>query len=238
MKKAIPGFKKSLLCFIDGFDFNRINPENTPFMSRSLSKYPHVRITSEPTTDHLPTILTGTHIHEHKIYDVILKTNSRNTTVIKRLYELLPDSLTTTLQCFLYLMSNSCELPRIPPKRRYQFDIVRAKSYRYKNYFNGLLKTGNIDTIFNIIGKEKCRYSHTTTSNLQQKILRNAGRGDCVLEFLEIYSVDLIHQWNMNKPEVVENFYRDIDVFLNNLCEKCRENGVALILLSDHVRMK
>jgi len=233
-EKSAAGFQKTLLCFIDGFDFNRINPENTPFLSRSLSKYPYVRITSQPTTDHLPTILTGKHLHEHKICDVILKTNSRKTNVIKRLFQLLPDSVTTTLQCFLYLISNSCDLPRIPPKRRNQFHIVRAKSYRYKNNFNALLKINNIDTIFNIIGKEKCRYFHTTSSNLQQKILRKFGRGDSVLEFLEIYSLDLVQQWNMNKPAIVDNFYRDTDAFLNNLFEKCRENGVALILLSDH----
>jgi hypothetical protein len=228
------GIQKTLLCFIDGFDFNRINPENTPFMSRSISKYPYARITSPPTTDHMPTILTGKHLHEHKIFHVILKTDSSRTNVFKRLYELLPDSVTTTLQCFLYLISNSYELPRIPPKRRKQFRIVRTKSFRQKNNFNAMLKINNIETIFNYIGKEKCSYFHTTTSNLEKKFLSKVGRGDHVLEFLEIYSLDLVHQWNMNKPAIVDNFYRDTDLFLNNLNEKCNKNGVTLILLSDH----
>lgn len=227
-------FQKTLLCFIDGFDFNRINPENTPFISRSLNTYPYVRITSHPTSDHLPTILTGKHLHEHKIFDVILKTNSRETNVIKRLFQLLPDSVTTSLQCFLYLISNSCDLPRIPPKRRSQFHIIRTKSYKHKNNFDALLKINNSETIFNIIGKENCRYLYTNSSKLKQKILRKVGRGDYVLEFLEIYTMDTVQQWYMNNPVMINKFYRDTDVFINNLYEKCRENGVTLILLSDH----
>jgi len=234
MKEAIPGFKKTLLCYMDGFDFNRINSENTPFISQSLNKYPYVRITSHPTSDYLPTILTGKHPHEHKIFDVILKTNSRKNNVIKRLFQLLPDSVTTSLQCFLYLISNSFDLPTIPPKRRNQFHIMRTKRFKQKNNFNALLKISNSETIFNIIGKEKCSFLYTNSSNLNKKILRKVGRGDYVLEFLEIYSLDSVQQWNMNKPAIISNFYRDVDVFLNNLFENCRENGVALILLSDH----
>ena len=233
-EKSYSRFQKILLCFIDGFDFNRINPENTPFRSRSLNTYPYVRITTDPTTDHLPGILTGKHLHEHKIFDLILKTNSRENNVIKRLFQLLPDSVTTSLQCFLYLISNSCELPRIPPKRRSQFHIIRTKSFKHKNKFNALLKISNSETIFNIIGKENCRYLYTNSSNLNQKILRKVGRGDYALEFLEIYTMDTVQQWNMNNPAMINKFYRDTDVFINNLFEKCRENGVTLILLSDH----
>ena len=233
-EKSASGFQKTLLCFIEGCDFNRINSENTPFLSRSLNKYPHARITSHPTTDPLPSILTGKHPHEHRIFDVILKADSSKKNVIKRLFQHLPDSVTTTLQCFLYLISNSCDLPRMSPKRRDKFQIVRTKSYKNKNNCNALLEINNLDTIFNIIGKEKCRYSYTTSSNLQKKFLGKVGRGEYVLEFLEIYSLDLVQQWNMDKLAIVDNFYNVTDVFLSNLYEKCCENGVALILLSDH----
>lgn len=233
-KRSNSRFQKTLLCFIDGFDFNRINAENTPFLSRSLAKYPHVRVNAHPSSDHLPTILTGKHPHEHKMFDVILKTDPDRNSLTKRLFQLLPDFITTTLQCLRYMVTNSYELPTIPPKRRNQFQIMRTKSYKLKNDFNSLLKIGDFDTIFGIIGKERCNYLYTNSSVLNQNILEKFGRGDHDFEFLEIYTLDSLQQWNLDKPAKIDRYYREADIFLKDLYEKCHLNGVSLILLSDH----
>ena len=94
---------KTLVCFIDGFDFNRINPETTPFLAIALNNYPFFRISTNPGTDHLPTILTGKHPHEHEIFDVILTTNKKRNNFLKKIFQMLPDVVTTSFQCFLYL---------------------------------------------------------------------------------------------------------------------------------------
>lgn len=223
-----------LVCFIDGFDFNRINPETTPFLAISLRKYPFARISTNPCTDHLPTLLTGKHPHEHEIFDVVLTDHKKKNNLLIKFFQLLPDLVTTSLQCFLYLISASFDLPTIPPDRRGLFQIMRTKTYKQKNNYINLLKIGDSETVFNLVGKEQCRYLFTNSTRLNQKILPKIGRGDYTLEFVEVYSVDIAQMWNMDKASKIDSHYRGIDLFMNNLHEKCLGNGTKLILVSDH----
>lgn len=115
--------KKLLLCYIDGMDIRSINKNNFPFLYEFLKTYPCVKITSPPSTDSLPTLLSGTYPHVHGMWGVKLKPISLRS-IPDRLIDYLPDILTTTTQCLFQAFTNSFDLPAVPPRRRRLFGLT------------------------------------------------------------------------------------------------------------------
>jgi len=98
------GAKKVLLCYIDGFDIRSVNASNTPFISDALKTYPYVQISSPPSADALPTLLTGTYPHEHGMWGVRLIKDIRPS-CFDNVIDKIPDIITTTVQCIVQLFT-------------------------------------------------------------------------------------------------------------------------------------
>lgn len=224
---------KLILCYISGLDLRRINPRATPFISESLDSYPKAYVRNLPSNDLLPTILTGAYPTEHGMWGVKLKNNTSEC-FSATLIDLLPDILTTSVQCLAHFFTGSFDLAAIPPRRRRLFEIKRTKYHRRTRLTDALLEIGGIETCLGAVGKSQTRYLYNNSSHPTQNVLDKIGSGLYKLEILELYSLDLMQQWNLDSPQKVTDFYGRIDKFLNNLSERCRANGVVMVLLSDH----
>jgi hypothetical protein len=228
-----PVKNKLLLCYISGLDLRRVNAFVTPFISESLDLYPKVNIRNLPSNDLLPTILTGTYPTEHGMFGVKLKDNPSKS-LYDKLTDLLPDILTTSVQCLLHLFTGSFDLAAIPPRRRRLFELKRTKYLRRTKLTEALLKIGGLESCLGVVGKEQSRYLYCNSADPMKNILDNLGSGLYELEILELYSLDLVQQWNLDRVQMVANFYARIDKFLENLYERCSVNSVTLAILSDH----
>lgn len=224
---------KLLLCYISGLDLRRINPKTTPFIAESMDIFPWVSIKNLPSNDLLPTILTGTYPTEHSMWGVRLKSNSTSSFTSK-LIDQLPDFVTTTTQCLIHFITNSFDLAAIPPRRRRQFELKRTKYVRRKKLTEALLRIGGVETCLSIVGNGKSRYIFSNASDPNGNLLNELATGAFVLEILELYSLDLFQQWNLDRAPKVSNFYSRIDRFLSSLYERSQSNNVTLALLSDH----
>ena len=54
------------------------------------------------------------------------------------------------------------------------------------------------------------------------------------LEFLQIYTMDLVMRWQYGRDGFVRKYSNRVDDFVYQVVEKCRANGVTFLLLSDH----
>jgi len=225
--------KNLLLCYISGLDLRRINPTNTPFISESLNLFPNVTITNLPSNDLVPTILTGTYPPEHGMWGVKLK-DKFSESLVSKLTGLLPDIATTTVQCLLHFLTGSFDLAAIPPRRRRLFELKRTKYVRRTKLTEALLRIGGVESCLSIVGREKSSYFFSNTSDPNGNLLNKLASGSYLLEILELYSLDLVQQWNLDRTPMVGKFYSRIDRFLSSLQERCKNNNTTLAILSDH----
>jgi hypothetical protein len=225
--------RKLLLCYISGLDLRRINAGTTPFISESLDLYPKVYIRNYPSNDLLPSVLTGTYPTEHGMWGVKLKSNTSDS-FSGKLTDLFPDIVTTSVQCLVHFITGSFDLAAMPPKRRRLFELKRTKYHRRTRLTEALLEIGGMETCLGVAGKNQSRYLYSNSSDPIKNVLNKIGSGLYKLEILELYSLDLIQQWNLDSVKKVSDFYGRIDKFVNSLSERCKANGVVLALLSDH----
>jgi len=227
------GAKKVLLCYIDGFDIRSVNASNTPFISDALKTYPYVQISSPPSADSVPTLLTGTYPHEHGMWGVRLDTDIAISSLDK-IADRLPDFFTTMVQCIAHMFNETTDLPTIPPRRRRYFKAFRTQhNTKYHNAAN-LLNIGGRCTCFGVIGENNSSYLFSKTSKPTDDLLSNVASGKYLLEILQYYSIDLIQRWNIDNPRKINVLFRKVDDFIKALYHKCLDNSITLILFSDH----
>jgi Type I phosphodiesterase / nucleotide pyrophosphatase len=219
------------VCYVPGFDLRHITDSGAPHTARLLKSFPHVKIKSYPSTELLPSILTGSYPQLHGKYQVSLKDHTRHGRQKKnpsRVAEL----LVTTLQCAYSLMDYRFDLPGIPAWRRRSFDLTaRFKFVARRRNSEVLKRIGGLDTIFDIIPGSTYRFSmeFLRLNEMVNKICA----GSRSMEFLEIHSLDVIQLWYMDQPERIEDYYRHLDEFVGKLHAKCQESDVTLVLLVD-----
>jgi hypothetical protein len=246
---------KLFIGYIPGMDLRRINAQNTPYMADLFKSFPNVRIESYPNTDLMPTLLTGVYPHEHGMWQVRLK--SEQSSSPRRRRNGLPDMVTTTAQCIVHLFNHSVDLATIPARRLRDFEILRFKhtrhyfpsvyelfskmlhgkdvdQYKSEEWHPNFLEIGSIKTIFSIVGKENSRFVFNRKFSKLNHLLGEVCSRDIQMEFLELHSLDIFEHWNLDDDVAVEGFYRGVDAFIKRLHEKCKQNGVTLLILSDH----
>jgi len=226
------GAKKVLLCYIDGFDIRSVNASNTPFISDALKTYPYVQISSPPSADAVPTLLTGTYPHEHGMWGVRLIKDIRPS-CFDNVIDKIPDIITTTVQCIVQLFTGSFDLPMIPPKRRRCFEALRTQHNKYYQKTENLLNIEGITSCLGVLGIKNSKYLFSRTKPSEHMIEKVAS-GNYLLEILQIYSIDIVQRWNIDKPDKITYFFKQIDDFINNLFQKCHNKNINLILFSDH----
>jgi hypothetical protein len=225
--------KKLLVCYIDGMDLRRIDRTNAPFVFDKLKSKHCVRISSPPSSDSLPTLLTGAYPSEHGYFGVRLKPNTSRSRITK-IIDQIPDILTTTTQCMFQALTGSYDLPVIPPKRRRRFQILRTHHDKKYKKTENLLQFGGLKSCLGAVGIEKCHYLYSRTSNPLQDLINKIGSGKYVFEFVQLYSFDLLQRWNLDSERKTQAIYAYFDNFVRSLYEKCNNNKITLLLFSDH----
>jgi len=223
--------EKLLVCFIPGMDYRRISKAHTPFIHSLITKFPSASVGGNfSTADIIPTLLTGVYPPEHR-WEVSLKPEI-DKKLLDKFIDLIPDTITTTFQCFIHLFKGSYDLATVPPRRRRLFEIKRTKYM--KKRADSLLKFGEFDSILKIIGEDRCIYISVNRFNklkgITDKLLEDTFR----LEIFELYALNILEQWYHDKTDRLNIFLEYIDRFLKELYEKCRKTNTTLLIFSDH----
>ena len=225
--------RKLFVCYVPGLDSRRITPEQTPFISQSMGFNPWAAISTLPNTELLPTLITGVYPHEHGIWQVRLKPDAERLQR-RRILDRAPDFLSTTFQCLWKLFEPSYDLTAIPARRRRCFELFRFKYERRRMDPNASLgKIGPYESIFGILGDDS-KYYFTKSFDKLGSLLSQLPSGGPRLEFLEMYALDLLQHWNLDREETMRSAYQATDEFVRRLHENCQRRAVTLMLLVDH----
>lgn len=225
--------RRLLLCYISGLDLRYVKDRNCPFLSSALQAYPWARFTNLPSNELFPTLISGVDPTKHGVWGVKLRPLPLGS-LATRLWRRLPDPLTTSVQGFLHLVSNSFDLAAIPPRRRLRFDITRTKYKRRNRRAEAMFHVGGASTVFDIVGGARSHYVFDSSYDPERNVLPRLCDDRHQLEVLELYSLDRYQQWNLDRPDVVSEFYGRIDHFLLRLQEKCARTGMDLAIVTDH----
>lgn len=77
--RATP-FQRLLIRYVPAIDPRQVAGGAFPYVGRLLSSYPSARFRTQPTTDQLATLFTGTYPHKHGLWGPRLKPNWRSRT--------------------------------------------------------------------------------------------------------------------------------------------------------------
>ncbi len=223
---------KVLVWYLSGLDVRWLTPDHAPFLAESLKTRAQARMTNLPSNELLPTMLTGCYPRTHGVWGVRLRqdTEPRRRTWVDRL----PDALTTSAQCIAHGFTRKWDLPAVPPRRRRHFDITRTKYLRRNWPEKTLPVIGGVPSLLGVLGPDRSRYVFNATTNPRRTLLPRIGHGRYDLEFIELYSLDRVQQWHGPDHPHTAAYYRYIDDLTRDLHERCRKNGVTLLVVSDH----
>jgi hypothetical protein len=224
-------FDRLMICHISALDSRRINKEHTPFLADSFHGYPSVTIETIPEVDLDPTIMTGVYPHEHKMWQVRLK-DALGSGFGPTLTDGMPEMLTSTFQCLVHLFNGSFDLAAVPSWRRRRFEISKIRFM--KRSVSGFLKLNGIDTFLNIVGEKDCSFIYNGRFDQLFSVLTSLSPFKHKLQLVQIHSLDTLQHWNLDNPNYIQKFYGEMDRFVKELHNKCRNNGITLMVLSDH----
>ncbi len=228
-----PDTPPMLVCYVPGFDRRRITEAHTPFVHAQLAAHPSVAIRTQPTTELVPTMITGVYPHEHQLWQVRLQPD-RPRTFLERAIDTLPDAITTTFQCVRHRLDPGFDLPTIPPRRRRRFELHRNKYLRRQKAGKSSMDSiGGVDSVFGVLGDDS-RYRVITRFEAMQSIAQYAPLGDVRLDFLELYVFDLFSHWNLDQPDAIADKMRQVDDALRLLHQRCADKAVSMMFLVDH----
>ncbi|MEN8374786.1 MAG: alkaline phosphatase family protein [Gemmatimonadota bacterium] len=212
-----------------GLDLRRVTPEATPFLQSFVRQYPAVDLRTLPSTELVPTLITGVWPHEHGVWQVSLDSGvSRNAAT--RLLGAVPDVVSTTIQCVRHLLDSSYDLAAIPWRRRRHF---RQHRFKYTRRQSGDLSGPESGTLFDWVG-ERSRYQFTRHWSDMPRLLDSLPQEGLDLDFLEFYALDLLSHWHLDQPDIMAEHLRRLDDFAGELLGRCRHEAVTLVLLVDH----
>ena len=218
--------------YVPALDRRRVSAEHTPFVCDLLGRFPEVELRTLPTTELLPTMITGVLPHQHHVWQVSLDPN-RRTTPLDRVLDRLPDFVTTTAQCVRQALDSSYDLAAIPRWRRRQFVLHRMKyTRRVADGLGVLANIGGFPSLFALV--EGSQYHFAKTFDEAAAMVDELPRDNCRFAFFEHYALDLYSHWNLDHPEDVLAKAAIVDGHARRLYERCSERGVRFALLVDH----
>lgn len=220
------------VAYVPGLDARRVDARRTPFLHDLCRWFPPVALRTLPTTELLPTLITGVYPHQHGIWQVSLKPEAR-TMPPPRWADRLPDWCSTTVQCVRQFTDSTYDLATVPARRLRQFELARFKYTRREKDGRVLEQIGPCPTLFGILG-ERSRYLFTKSFEALPSLAEELPSGRYQLELLEMYALDLFQHWHLDQKEEMDRAYRKADDFLRRLQASARERGVSLMVLVDH----
>jgi Type I phosphodiesterase / nucleotide pyrophosphatase len=226
--------ERLLICYVPAIDVRAVAAGAFPHVAQLLSTYPSVRFRTQPTTDQLPTLLTGTWPHQHGMWGPRLRPDWRRRTPVQRLVDLLPDTATTTAQCALHVVNGPIDLATMPPRRHRRFDWLRFNIKEIDDIAKVLQPINGLPSICTSVGARRGNYVYHDDFWDLDRLLATVGNGDFVLEMVDVHCVDHLQHWNMGDPERIAGFLRGVDAFVAALHAKSRSKGLGFVVLSDH----
>jgi arylsulfatase A-like enzyme len=218
------------MLFVTGLDRRRFSPHDSPHLCRLLDDCPSVSIRTIPSNELPSTIYTGTYPREHGMWQMTLKRDVPDTP-IDRLLDGLPDIVTTTWQCLRHALDPTYDLPGVPRRRRRQFDVHR---FKYTGRFSEEQPIiGGVPSIFSVLSGRSSYHFTKDFESLGREIAKLPHHG-VRLSLLEVYAYDLFSHWNLDRPAAMKSKLTELDRQIGELDERCREQGVRFMLLSDH----
>ncbi|MCS6772362.1 MAG: hypothetical protein NZ740_10120 [Kiritimatiellae bacterium] len=221
-----------LVLYIPSLDRRRMDPDVTPYLSSLFSRRRVIELETVPTVEMLPTILTGQWPHEHKFWQVKLRPR-RPRTWLQRAVDALPPRAVTAAQCVVHRFRPSFDLPTIEPRRRREFITYRVKQVRLAGSDVSTFDFLGAPTVFSALGG-KGRYQILRTMKLGDQVLEAVSKDSYSLEILDLYALDILCHWNLDRPEVVREGYRRTDELVRRAHELAQQQKMRTILLVDH----
>ncbi len=180
--------RRVIVCYVPGLDTRRITADLTPEIVAMIDRYSSIEMSTLPSTDLVPTFMTGVYPHQHQSWQVSLKEH-RERTPIQRLIDVLPDLATTTVQCVRQKFNPEYDLATMPPRRRRELSQHRSKYIRRVKSHESLDKIEGYDCLLGLLEP----YSHygfirsfDGLESLAQKLPAEAAR----LEILQMHALD------------------------------------------------
>jgi len=222
--------ERLMIFFISALDYRRIDQEHTPYLYSLSKRYPWTRMNNFPEVDLDPTLFTGLYPHQHKVWQVRLKTGYDFNKYFARDY--LPDIVTTTSQCLIHMYTGSFNLASIPDWRRRRFEIFKT---RYDNkVVSEYLKLNGFDTIFSVIGESNCNYIYDTKLHNLDHLKPELFYKDLRFELIETHGLDAISHWYIDNKRELTSAYNYVDRYIKFLHSECEKKGITLMILADH----
>jgi hypothetical protein len=224
--------RKIVVCYVPGLDTRHISNAATPSIAELISRYSCVEITTLPDTELVPTLLSGVYPHQNQIWQVSLDAR-RGSTTTQRIVDVLPDLVTTTVQCIRQKFDPDFDLAAIPPRRRREFTQHRFKYTRRAAAPEIMMEFNGYKTIFGLLDKD-ARYRFTYSFDALDFLARDIPSSVLRFEFLEMYALDLYQHWHLDNEAGMREVLGRTDRFVASLRERCARTGRMLVLLSDH----
>jgi len=227
-------YERLLVCYVPAIDLRQVAAGEFPHVGRLLSTGPAVRFRTQPSIDQLATLFTGTYPHEHGLWGPRLRPDWRSRTPGQRLADLLPDIVTTTIQCARYALGEPIDLATMPPRRRRRFEWLRLNIKAVHDLDRVLEPINGRPTVYTAVGADRSRYTYQDDFWDLDGLLETVGNGDFAFELVDAHCLDHLQHWNMGDRERMHGFYRGVDDFVRALEAKCRSRGIGFVVLSDH----
>ena len=221
-----------LVLYVPALDRRWLSPETTPFLRQRLSVRPPVELETHPSVELLPTLVTGVWPHQHRVWQVRLK-SKRPRTIFQKLVDSLPVIWTTTAQCFYHWLRPGFDLPTVEPRRRRCFEMHRIKLQRRQGGGLDAFDYGGQSTVFSSL-EGQCRYRTIFSFVDAPGGLAPFIDGVPRLDWLEFYALDLFCHWNMDCPDAVREKFRQVDTWLRDAVAKAESLGIHVLLVVDH----
>lgn len=220
------------MCYVPAFDVREL--ATCPYVTQLLGAYPSVRFRTQPSTDQLATMLTGTWPHQHGLWGPRLKAEWRTRTPLQRAVDLLPDVAGTTAQGVAHLVCGPIDLATMPPRRRRRFDWLRFNFKHARDVGKVVRPINGLPSVFTVVGADRGRFVYHDNLWRLDRLLDRVGNGGWRLEMIDCHCLDHLQHWMVHTPEAIRSLYQAIDEFVAALHAKCERAGIRLVLLSDH----
>jgi hypothetical protein len=221
-----------LVCYIPGLDARRVDATTTPYIHDLRQGLPVAGIRTLPSTELVPTLVSGTLPHQHRVWQVSLRPEFRTGAPHAALPRV-ADAVTSTAQLVHHFFDRGYDLAVIPRRRRRRFDLHRFKYTRRLESEGAMQEFAGIPSIFGLLGEE-AHYEFTKDFDALPGLaarLPSAGR---ILEFVEMYALDLFQHWHLDDEAAMGAALTRTDTFVRELHARCKARGVRFVLLVDH----
>jgi hypothetical protein len=221
-----------LVCYIPGLDARRIDERRTPYLHTLRQRFPVTDIRTLPCTELVPTMISGTLPHQHRLWQVSLRPEFR-AGAPSGLAGRIPDAIVSTAQLARHFFDREYDLAVIPWRRRRRFELHRFKYTRRSASADSLQEFAGNRTIFGLLG-DRARYVFTKDFDALPALAERLPSGERALEFLEMYAFDLVQHWHLGDDTVMDDALARTDRFVRRLHAQCCARGVRFMLLVDH----